>query len=812
MMNLAEYRAEAAQLADYLPWGFLIAPGIILNKDGSFQRTLRYRGPDLDSATPEELVAVTARINNLLKRFGSGWVMFFEASRLPAQNYPSSEWEIPLGRLIDEERKAEFSGENRFFESRYYLTLLWRPPEDRTSRLESLLLDRENEDDSLSWRAHLTRFETETARAVDMLSGIVPELEELGDDDLLTYLHGAVSTSSHPVNAETAHAYLDCLLSVDPLLCGLEPMLGDEHLRVLTVQGLPPASEPGLLDEINRLGFSYRWMTRFIALDKTKASTILERKRRHWFAKRKSVLTLLKETIFKEASQLIDTDADNKAAETDLAMQDLGADAVAFGYVTTTLIVRDKDAGLAEEKRRRLEQIFNARGFVTIAETVNAVDAWVGSLPGQVYANIRQPLIHTLNLAHLSPMSSVWAGPVRNDHLGGPALLQAATDGTTPFRLVPHQGDVGHMAVVGPTGAGKSVLLSLIVAQFMRYNRAQVFFFDKGASARATIVGLEGRWSDLGDEAEAVFQPLRHIDNENERIWAAGWLLQLLTSEKITPTPDQKDAIWSALQSLADAPEEERTLTGLSLLLQDSDLKTALRPFTLSGPYGHVLDSDSENLSLVDVHGFEMEDLMQDERLVLPVLTYLFHRLDSRFDGRPSLLVLDEAWVFLDHPIFADQLRDWLKTLRKKNVSVIFATQSLADITSAKIAPALIESCPSRIFLPNPQALEPIARETYRSFSLNDRQIAMIAAATPKRDYYFQSRAGNRLFDLKIGPVALAFCGASSKEVHRRIDHCLTTLDGVSFAEVWLKENRLNWASDLIGNFHGHFEEENTNA
>src|SRR5690606_30127056 len=140
---------------------------------------------------------------------------------------------------------------------------------------------------------------------------------------------------------------------------------------------------------------------------------------------------------------------------------------------------------------------------------------------------------------------------------------------------------------------------------------------------------------------------------------------------------------------------------------------------------------------------------------VLPVLSYLFHRLEERFDGRPTLLILDEAWLFLDHPLFAARIREWLKTLRKKNVAVVFATQSLADIAGSSIAPAIVESCPTRIFLPNDRAIEQQMRETYEHFGLNPRQIEIISQATPKRDYYAQTARGNRLFELGLGPLAL---------------------------------------------------------
>jgi type IV secretion system protein VirB4 len=266
-------------------------------------------------------------------------------------------------------------------------------------------------------------------------------------------------------------------------------------------------------------------------------------------------------------------------------------------------------------------------------------------------------------------------------------------------------------------------------------------------------------------------------------------------------TPEVKEAVWSALTSLASAPRRERTLTGLSMLLQSNALKAALAPYTLEGPFGHLLDAAEDRLSFGDIECFETEILMRDAAgAVPPVLTYLFHRLDARFDGSPTLLILDEAWVFLDDPLFSARIREWLKTLRKKNVAVIFATQSLADITNSTIAPAIIESCPQRIFLPNDRAIEPEGRRAYERFGLNERQIELIASAIPKRDYYLQSRLGNRLFELGLGPIALAFCGASSAADQVLIDRLLVRTDGVPFGEAWLTEKGLVWAAELLLN------------
>jgi type IV secretion system protein VirB4 len=361
------------------------------------------------------------------------------------------------------------------------------------------------------------------------------------------------------------------------------------------------------------------------------------------------------------------------------------------------------------------------------------------------------------------------------------------------------------MLAVGPTGAGKSVLLTLIALQFRRYAQAQIYIFDKGLSARAAVLAMGGAHHALGLGSDAgdtlAFQPLRDIDIPTERAWAAEWICELLAHEKVVVTPEVKDAVWTALGSLASAPPEERTLTGLVLLLQSNALRVGLTAYTLEGPYGRLLDAAEQQLAFANVQCFETEDLMGHSGVVAPVLTYLFHRLEERFDGRPTLLILDEAWIFLDHPLFAARIREWLKTLRKKNVAVLFATQSLADIAGSVIAPAIIESCPQRIFLPNDRAIEPQARAAYERFGLNERQVELISRATPKRHYYLQSARGNRLFELGLGPIALTLCGASGPDTQARIDALLAEHGETDFAARFLGSAGLDWAADLLADF-----------
>jgi type IV secretion/conjugal transfer VirB4 family ATPase len=810
MLNLSEYRKHADRLADHLPWAALVAPGVVLNKDGSFQRTLRFRGPDLESATEAELVGACARLNNVLRRFGSGWALFFEAERIEALSYPASSFPDPVSWLVDEERRANFEmGAEPFlkrakrphFESACYLTLLFMPSGDQVASAERAMLERAETEKGRDWRQDLAAFVAETERVRDLLSGFMPEIDALNDAETLTYLHGTVSTRRHWVKAPETPLYLDAILADTPLSGGIEPMLGTQHLRTVTVLGFPSMTHPGILDALNHQDFAYRWVTRFIALDKTGATKTLTKLRRQWFNKRKSITALLREVMYNQPVQLFDSDADNKMVDADQALQALGGDHVSFGYLTTTITVMDSDRLRAEEKRRAVERIVSGAGFTCIRESINAVEAWLGSLPGHAYANVRQPIVHTLNLAHLVPLSSVWVGPVRNEHLDGPPLFHAETSGSTPFRFSMHVGDVGHMLIVGPTGAGKSVLLALMALQFRRYAGSQIYIFDKGLSARAAVLAMGGQHHALGSDSSLAFQPLRKIDEPAERSWAAEWIGTLLAHEKINVTPEIKEAVWSALNNLATAPAEERTLTGLSILLQSNALKSALMPYTLDGSFGRLLDAAEDRLALADVQCFETEELMHQASVVMPVLTYLFHRLEDRFDGRPTLLVLDEAWVYLDNPVFAARIREWLKVLRKKNVAVVFATQSLADIADSTIAPAIIESCPQRIFLPNDRAIEPQSRATYERFGLNERQIELIARATPKRQYYLQSRRGNRLFELGLGPIALTFCGASSPEDQRRIEAAFAEYGAGGFAAGFLDMAELSWAADLLSTF-----------
>jgi type IV secretion/conjugal transfer VirB4 family ATPase len=802
MFSLREYRRPTDRLPDYLPWACLVAPGVILQKDGVLQRTIAFRGPDLASSSGSEIVSAVARLNNALKRLGSGWAFFFEAQRFESTSYPSSEWRHPAAWVLDLERRAAFEAAGSHFESAYFLTIVWQLPPVGEKHLQALFFsDPEQRSTARDNERDLASFQKATAELIDIMRGVFAEVSELDDADTLAYLHTTVSTHRHPVGVPETPMYLDALLPDMPFTPGDIPMLGDSFMPTCTIVGFPGTSLPGVLDDLNHLRLEYRWVTRYLCLDKQDAKTEIEKYRKRWWSKRKGLWTMLKEEATKQESALVDSAAANQAADADAALQELGDDLVGFGYLTVTVTVWDSDQQQARRKLQAVKQAIQGRGFVVRDEGLNGREAWLGSLPGHVWANVRRPLVSSLNLAHLLPLSAVWAGESENGHLRkvcgrGEPHVYCSTSGATPFRLNLNVDDVGHTLIVGPTGAGKSTLLSLLVLQWLRYPNAQVRIFDKDRSARSATLAVGGQIYEPGNErVPTAFQPLRRIDDRAERVWASRFILNLLLAQHVEETPEIKHDVDQALELTATAPVEQRTLTGLTVNLANLALKAALRPYTLQGPHGQIFDADHEHLDGGYWQMFEMGHLMAlGPDVVAPALDYLFHRIEEALDGRPTLLVLDEAWLFLSHPIFAPRLQAWLKTLRKKNVYVVFATQEVADAAKSSITATVVSACHTKIYLADEEALTPTVTKAYLDFGLTEAEVYILAGAQKKRDYYYRSVKGRRLFQLDLGPVALALAGMSSADDHRFFDELVAGVVPAEYAERILRYRRIDWA------------------
>jgi type IV secretion system protein VirB4 len=471
---------------------------------------------------------------------------------------------------------------------------------------------------------------------------------------------------------------------------------------------------------------------------------------------------------------------------------------VQFCQYSANIVCLDEDPQRLYESTRLVMKTIQNLGFSCRVEDINAVEAWRGSLAGDGYSNVRRVLLHTLNLADMMPITSVWAGLRENPSAlmpkHSPPLLYAATSGATPFRFNLHVSDLGHTLIVGPPGAGKSTGLGLIAAQWFRYPRAQVFAFDRGYSIWMLTEAMGGEFYDLaGPKTNLAFCPLRHIDDDADLTWAVGWIEALCELNGLTFAPRHRNAVVEALIQLRLSPT--RTLTELSANVQDIEIRDALQHFTVMGPLGSLLDADYDDLGSGRFLSFETENLLQlDDKAVIPVLLYLFRRIEQRLDGSPTLVLLDEAWSYLQHDLFRVRMKDWLKTMRRKNAVVVMATQQISDIANSEIADVVLENCPTKILLPNAEARNPGSREFYTRVGLNERDLEIMQVSIPKQHYYVVSKLGRRLVDLGVGKVALSWVGVNGREERQIVETVIERFPD-TWREEWLRLRNLHgWA------------------
>lgn len=801
MFSLKPFRTEAAGLPDLLQFAALIDAQTIVLKNGGLLCAFAYSGKDLESSTAYERNAVSGVVNRVLARLGSGWCTYHDAIRRQTQSYlpGTSHFPDPISKAIEAERRAHFETKGTVYESYYVLSFVWMPPTETSQRVADWMYDTDNEQSMQSIAdRHLAYFRASIKNIVDQLSGFT-SLRPLGeytieDEDgnsrkgheLLQYLNFTVSGNDHPIALPEQPMFLDSIIGGYDLVTGTIPRVDRKYIGVVALDGFPPSTYPGILADLDLLPMEYRWSNRYIYLDAGQATSALHSFRRKWLQKVRG----FKDQILQEEKGPVNQDALSMTSDADVAIGEAQGGLTVFGYFSSNIVVFCRTTEQADAACREISRLVNNRGFVARTEEINSVEAYLGSIPGHGEYNVRRPFISTRNLADIIPLSAIWAGAPNAVcpmyPTDSPALMQCEAAGATPFRLNLHIGDVGHTAILGPTGTGKSTLLAVLQAQFLRYPKATVFSFDKRYSSYVLCKAVGGSHFDIADPASKhSFCPLAHIDEDAELVWANEWLTKLIEVQEVAVTPSMRNSIHDALVRLRASPK--RSLTEFVGSVQDMGIRDALKPYTLAGQMGALLDGEEDELAFSSFNVFELEELMGlGEKNLLPVLSYLFHRIERRMTGQPVFLVLDEAWVALGHPAFREQLREWFKELRKANCAVILATQSLSDLSNSGIADVVIESCATKLLLPNPSAQEAVSRPLYEGLlGLSGKQLSLIANATPKRHYYYISVAGRRLFELALGPITLAFCGAAGREVKQQVDQ-LIQLRGEQWTDAWV--------------------------
>jgi type IV secretion system protein VirB4 len=780
--------------SQHLPWNFITGhcEGVVVQKDGILQRTFAYRGPDVDSSSAAQVNALCVRVNDFAKRLGTGWALHIEAQRFATQEYPKADFEYPTGSfsllapyLVDREREAAFRAAGRHFESWFYLTFSWKPPSESARKLMRLFVQGGASGSSAGMKENVEYFVNETGSVAAVLANNML-LRPLNNQETAQYLHSAVSLNSHPVRLPVvAPILLDRILPDSELQTSLTMRLGEFWIPIIAVHDFPDETYPAILDTLNRLRLEYRWVTRYICLGREEGLKEAKKKEKAHRGSGSSIFQLLAAGKG-EAAKTDNHAAGVKAGDSILAEVEIDTNEAALGHLSTSVMVWNRDFAAAKQQADAVRAVITSAGFTCHEETYNALEAFKAMMPGQVYANYRSLPVMTYTLSHVLPLSSVWAGMRRNSHAGmvsgvdAPHLVCSTAEGT-PFFMSLNPTDVGHAAVWGPTGSGKSTLLNILELQFFKYPGSRVIVFDKDRSCRQPCMACGGLFYEPAAEnpSSVSFQPLRDLETDLDLMYAIGFIESLFAVNGKQVTPPMSAAIKEALEQLREKPESSRTLTSFVQYCKYHDPETK-RPVVKEwlgdylwdgGKYGKVFDARNAEFSLNSRFlAFEMDSLMKrGDGCVAPALVYLFSLAEKMFDGRLTLLVLDEAWLFLKNEIFADKIAEWLKVLRKKNVFVVFATQDVAEVERSPLKTTITQQCLTKIYLADPQAATPNLFPVYSAFGLTDSEIGLIASSEMKRDYFYTSPLGRRLFQLDLGPVALGIAGGADHALLDRI-------------------------------------------
>lgn len=807
-LKLKKHRARDAGLADLLNHAAVVDDGVIVGKNGAFMAAWAYQGDDNASSTDEQRNMVSHRINQALAGLGNGWMVHVDAVRKPAPGYPARDrasFPDPVSEAIDEERRRFFEGLGTLYEGQFRLSVTWYPPVLAQRKFVELMFEDEADtpDHASRTQGLIEQFKREIGSIESRLSTVLkltrlkgkPEVNEHGhyctQDELLGWLQFCITGNDHPIVLPSNPMYLDALLGGQELWGGVVPRIGRKFIQVVAIEGFPLQSTPGILSSLSELPMEYRWSSRFIFMDTHESVKHLEKYRKKWRQKVRGFF----DQVFNTGTGPVDQDALSMVQDAEDAIAEINSGLSAVGYYTCVVVLMNEDRTAVESAARRVEKAVNRLGFAARIETINTLDAFLGSLPGHGVENVRRPLINTLNLADLLPTSSIWTGshtaPCPMYPPFSLALMHCVTQGSTPFRFNLHVRDVGHALMFGPTGAGKSTHLALLAAQLRRYPGMSIFAFDKGLSLYPLTKAVGGQhFTVAADEETLAFCPLQFLHSKADRGWALEWLDALLALNGVDTTPNQRNEVANAILSMHNSGA--RTLSEFYTTIQDEKIREAIKPYTVDGAMGHLLDAQEDGLALSDFITFEIEELMNlGEKYALPVLMYLFRRIEQSLKGQPAAILLDEAWLMLDHPVFRAKIREWLKVLRKANCLVLMATQSLTDAARSGILDVILESTATKIFLPNLYARDEETAALYRRMGLNARQIEILACAMPKEQYYYVSEKGQRLYSLALGPLALAFVGASDKESVAAIRQ-LEAEHGQQWVRRWLSARGVN--------------------
>ena len=713
----ALWAKKEAMAGDRLPYRRLVDENVVQLRDGSLMCSLLVPGLSFETADADELNAHTATREVLLRSaLDARFVMLHHVIRRRVDLSLEAAFDDPLAAHIDACWRERLAG-GALFVNDQFVTLVRRPARGKAGWAERLsrMMKQRGDDAAEADPAELRALKSAASAMIASLGAYGARL--LGDyesptgtcSEVLELLSALYNGEMRPVRRPADDVDLGRMLPYKRLNFGLDALElrgagGSNFAALISLKDYPDSTGTGLTDALLRLPLEMVLTESYAPADRQVARERIDLSIRR----------------LKSA----DEEAMAERREMQSARDALGVGAVGFGDHHLTVLVRANRLDALDEASAACAAALADAGAFAVREDVNLEPGFWGQFPGNEAYVVRRALISSANMACFGALHGFAMGQASGNHWGDAVTLLQTTS-STPFFFNFHHGDLGNFTVIGPSGSGKTVVMNFLAAQAQKFS-PRTILFDKDRGAEVFVRGIGGRYSRIAAGHPTGFNPLAMPDNAVNRAFLRAWLGVILAAKG----PEELSTIAGAVDAAYANEPRLRRLSYFRELLAGSrrpepgDLASRLDAWIGEGEHGWLFDNAEDKLDLsARTLGFDMTALLETPRLRTPVMMYLFHRIEERLDGTPTMILIDEGWKALDDEVFAARIRDWLKTLRKRNALVGFATQSARDALDSRIATALVEQTATMVFMPNARAR---AEDYCEGFGLTHHELDLI--------------------------------------------------------------------------------------
>ncbi len=564
-----------------------------------------------------------------------------------------------------------------------------------------------------------------------------------------------------PCKVQVAHlkhdAFLDWHLCESHLECHRGHLrLDDYFVKVLTLKEPSAQTFPLIFKRLLEVEANYYVVTEWKKQPADKSRSLIHSRRRHFHNTKRSLMSHLTLSDHPERTDdiLIDDSKEAQVRDLGLALKELELNGNYFGEFSLTVVIYDLDLGKVERACSDFYKVFSVSDATLYEERYNLLNAYLATVPGNYAFNLRKLLILNTNYADYSFLFTLHGGDPRNQHLNQEYLAVLETNHKTPYYLNLHHRDVAHTMILGKTGAGKSFLLNFLITNLQKY-APYTFIFDLGGSFESLTQLFQGAYVRIGiNSPDFEINPFALQPTKQNLDFLALFVKVLAESngaERLTASEDQD--LYQQIENLYEIEPELRTLTVLANTLSRS-LASRLQKWTAGGQFGFLFDNAEDTITFSRFQCFDFQGMDHYPQVLEPLLFYILHRANEVICDRSithifKAFFIDEAWVFFRNPAVKTYIVEALKTWRKQNAAMVLSTQSLDELRKSDILDVILESCPTKIFLANPD----MDRELYqRQFHLNDNEVELISTLVPKRQMLIKNPDVAKVANLEVDP------------------------------------------------------------